>query len=125
MNKHLSALTLAAALLIGGTGCAVTEPAAASAPVTTPMEDDPGFNCLEHGNQICGPVMLTDALSLQAWDTFDAQDGARQVRVDPTRPFRVDLGRYSLDGKLQPRDGSLILVDRDGYAFEYTVTYTD
>lgn len=115
--------TLTASLLIGAaslTGCALSnsEPAVA----TVVHEEDPGFDCLIHGNQICGPKVTDEAVLSDAWQEWDAQEGYRQLRIDPSREFRVDVNAYSL-GKIPQIPGSLVLAASDGMKFRYVVTY--
>lgn len=115
--------TLTASLLIGAaalTGCALSnsEPAAA----TVVHEDDPAFDCLTDGNKVCGisagdPDVLTDA-----WQEWDAQEGYRKLRVDPSRKFRVEVDAFSLE-KIPQTPGSIVLAASDGMKFRYVVTY--
>lgn len=115
--------TLAASLLLGITaltGCALsqTEPAAA----TVIEEDDPRWDCLTHGNRICGAVMADQTVQADAWETWDRQQGWTQLRLDPAREFRVDFTAYSAVG-LDSEPGSVVLADSDGMRYRFTVVY--
>lgn len=114
--------TLTASLVIGAaslTGCALTNSEPASAVV---HEDSPAFDCLTDGNRICGASMADDTVLSAAWEEWDKQEGYRQLRVDPSREFRVDVDAFSLE-RMEHVPGSITLVSSDGLRFRYVVTY--
>lgn len=124
--RHIRSLILAltvGALAGGSLVTAVgqlTEPAPASA--VTLEEDHPAWECLSMGNRVCGESALTEELTARAWETWDAQQGWRDLHVDPTREFRIDVTGYSLDA-LTPAPDTVVLTDLDGLQFEYSITY--
>lgn len=79
-----------------GLTCGTPEPTPAATPVPL-QEDDPGWNCLIHGNKICG-VPISDVAD--AWASFDGVAVAGVV--GQSVGFRVDYvgttGATSLPG---------------------------
>lgn len=114
--------TLTASLLIGAaalTGCALGNSEPASAVV---HEESAAFDCLTDGNKVCGAVMADEAVLTEAWAEWDRQEGYRQLRVDPSREYRVEVDAFSL-GSIDQTPGSIILVNSDGLRFRYVVAY--
>lgn len=95
---------------------------AVPAPAVTIEEDSPQWDCLTMGNGVCGADMLTDDLREQAWNAWDSQHGWTMLPVDPSREYRVDVAAFAHSGLYQA-PGTLVLADRDGTRFQYTVTY--
>ena len=114
---------LLSSLAIGAVGCAggpSTRDGYTAAPVSV-MEDDPSWDCLTDGNKVCGAVMADDSLTERAWAVWDAQQGYRQIRVDPSREFRIDFTGYSTEG-IHQGPGELVLT-QGGMYYRYAVSY--
>ena len=133
--KRTIALPLAALAVIGAgltLGATLPSPAPApSAPLATTSaycaEDDPCFNCETMGDYICGdvPVGIDTTWRDQAWAAFDEAQ-ARRLKVDGTRPFRIDLVGYSIrPPKLGLDRIDQLAVEKDGRWFIFKATYTD
>lgn len=114
--------SLIAASLIAGaslTGCALSNSEPAAAVI---HEDNPSFECLTHGNKVCGFTDADDPMLAAAWEEWDAQEGYRSLRVDPSRAYEVKVDAYATES-LEQTPGSLILVSADGFRFRYVVDY--
>jgi len=130
MNRALAVPALALAVLTGGLclaalptygGVGTPTPSASSIlppALTIPCrEDEPCFNCETMGNFICGGSEmdpLAEDMASRAWTAWDTQHGARQLRVDGTRKFRVEFIGYAVR---QPRLGPGQLALQDGGAY--------
>lgn len=117
----LATLALAGGLTLGTFG-----PVPGVGPSTPPIaaqltEDDPGWDCATQGNRVCGPV--TDADRAAGWHVWDTSDGARSLRVDPSRPYRVDYLGTSARPELA--DNEAAVVGRDFQWHVFRATYTD
>lgn len=120
------ALPLAALAVIGAgltIGASLPDPSPApGVGVSTPcQEDQPCWDCSLMGNHICGP--LTDAERQNGWAVWDYADGARQLKVDPSRAFKVEYRGYAT---LPPvtEDGDLLLAGKDGKWHVFRASYT-
>lgn len=118
----LLTLALAGGLTIG----ALAPERGVVPPTPTPtmvglMEDDPGWDCARDGNRICGP--LTDDAAAAGWRVWDAQEGTRHLRVDPSRPYRVEYLGTSARPSLT--DDMIALVGRDFQWHVFAAVYTD
>lgn len=84
-------------------------------------EDMPCWDCEHMGNLICS---VTDADKSIAWAAWDTWQGWRQLSVDPSRGFRVDVTGYSL---VQPKSSRATpaLQGADGKWYVFTATYQD
>lgn len=91
--------------------------------VTAPAieEDDPGWDCATMGNRICGP--LTEDDRARGWDAYDFSQGYRSLKVDPSRPYRVDYVGVSANPKLE--EHMTALIGRDFQWYVFAVRYTD
>lgn len=130
-NSHLfrSVVPFGAGLAIGAWAVgslivALDDSPSQAAPIVSVEEDSPQWDCLTMGNRVCGADMLTEDLSRQAWDAWDAQQGWTLVQIDPTREYRVDVTAFSRDGLYQA-PGTAVIADRDGTRFQYSVSYRD
>jgi hypothetical protein len=111
LRTALAAAALAAAAL---TACT---------PAPVCQEDDPCWDCHSLGNRICGPA--TDADRAYAWAVWDYADGPRALKVDPSRPYRVDYVGSSLDYPRGLRPYDLPLVGKDGHWYVFRAAYTN
>jgi hypothetical protein len=60
-----------------------------------------------------------------AWRTFEEEGGARSLKVDPSRPFRVDYVG-STDGVPENTDAyDLVLTGKDFRSYIFRAAYTD
>jgi hypothetical protein len=94
----LSALLIAGGVTTASAAIPVAEPLVVESVQPAPLEeDDPGWNCLIHGNQLCG-VPISDVTD--AWASFDGVAVAGVV--GQSVGFRVDYvgttGATSLPG---------------------------
>lgn len=128
MITHRYALpALATLALVGGLTVGTFTPSpGVGAPTPTDtrpvlMEDDPGWDCTLDGDRICGP--LTDAARAAGWRVWDEQQGTRSLRVDPSRPYRVEYRGTSARPKLA--DNETALVGRDFQWHVFAAVYTD
>ena len=123
----LSLPALAALALAGGLAVGTFAPTPGVGPSTpTPttsivLEDDPSWDCATHGNRICGPTSEADREA--GWNAYDFSNGYRSLKVDPTRPYRVDYVGVSANPKLG--EGETALIGRDFQWHVFRVTYTD
>ncbi|QWY82840.1 hypothetical protein PP641_gp100 [Arthrobacter phage SilentRX] len=124
MKKLTPAITLPlAALAVIGAGLTIGSALPDPAPhptvgveVPTLTEDAPGWDCLEMGNMICGDP--DEVRATAAWDAWDAGDGPRKLRVDPSRPFRVEYVGYAVHSpKLTGEDAAVPGTDGLWYVF--------
>lgn len=130
MRRYLShtIIPFAVGLLLGAWACAtLINTFGAEAPATSVTsihleEDDPAWNCFTDGNRICGGAVLSEELRTQAWQAFDEQQAWRQIQVDPSREFRIDIAAASPE-PMHAAPGSVVLADRGGMYFQYVVTY--
>lgn len=77
--------------------------------------------CENIGNQTCGTI--DDAGT--AWKVWEREDGAKKLKVDGSRPFRVD---YMASSDAYPENMDtydLALVGTDGRWYVFRATYTD
>lgn len=72
------------------------------------------------GNRICG----ADS-SVIAWETFEESGGPQGLKVDPTRPFRVDYMGSTPDYPENTDQYDLVLVGKDYQFHIFRATYTD
>ena len=104
-----------------GRASIATDHLAAPAPITTPAQSQ-AWRCHDGGpNKICDTV--TTDLEDTAWRVWAAQAGAKHIRVDGSRPFKVEvIGYASVTPRLTP--DQLALTD-GGVAYVYGVHYLD
>lgn len=88
----------------------------------TCQEDDPCWDCHSLGNRVCGPK--NDAERAAGWAVWDYANGAHSLKMDPSKPFRVDYVGNSIDHPRNLRENDLALVGKDGkwYVFRAVVT---
>lgn len=119
-----SIAVIAAGLTLGVGIPTLTSP---PAPTVTPFtcdEDMPCWDpheCAEIGNKVCGEV--SDAAT--AWEVYEQQDGNRKLKVDPTRPYRVDYMVSTPDYPQNLDTYDLVLVGKDGRWYVFRASYTD
>ena len=109
-------LTLGAVAPIPGVG--------APTPTVSCEEDMPCWDpaaCAEIGNQVCGTATDADV----AWQVWEEQDGARQLRVDPSRPFKVQYMVSTPDAPQNMDTYDLALLGKDGRYYVFRAEYTD
>lgn len=113
----VSGLTIGAA--IPDSGGSVTRPT--TSPAAACEEDQPCWDCSLMGDHICGP--LTDAERDHGWAVWDKADGARSLKVDPSREFRVEYAGWAT---LPPVVGTydLVLAGTDGKWHVFRADYT-
>lgn len=128
MITHRYALpALATLALVGGLAVGTLAPSGGvGGPTPSParavlMEDDPGWDCTLDGDRICGP--LTDAARAAGWRVWEEQGGTRHLRVDPSRPYRVEYRGVS--ARPQLADNEAALVGRDFQWHVFAAVYTD
>lgn len=110
---------LASALLIASlAGCA-----ASSTPALT--EDSPGWDCATMGNRICTPLDTRTGTQATAWEIWDNGGGSSKLRVDPSRPYRVDFVGASETYPHQAPAEDALAVGKDGRWYWFHLTYTD
>lgn len=81
------------------------------------QEDEPCWNCIDMGNRICGDP--DGERATPAWEAFDTQGGARKLKVDPSRPFRVDYVGYAVETpRLTGDQLGIVGIDGIWYIFE-------
>jgi hypothetical protein len=86
------------------------------------QEDDPRWDCTTMGNRECGTASAEE--SATAWEVWDYSEGARKLRMDPSRPFRVVyVGRTSSVPNTDT--GEVALIGKDGNAYLFRAVYTD
>ena len=96
-------------------------PAVTSSPTASCTEDMDCWDCETMGNKVCGTI--DDAAT--AWEVFDREDGAKKLKVDGTRPFKVEY-MASSDSTPENMDTyDLALVGTDGRWYVFRATYTD
>ena len=118
------ALPLAALAVIGSgltIGANWTDSPAPAPTRAVLMEDDPGWDCTLDGDRICGPV--TEAARAAGWRVWDEAQGARSLRVDPSRPYRVEYRGTSARPSLAENETAL--VGRDFQWHVFAAVYTD
>lgn len=86
-----------------------------------PTEDRPDWSCTEQGNRICGDPDGQHAA--MAWATWDRVEGWRHIRVDGTRPFRVDYVGTATRSPLTGPDETALPTPTGWVVFR--ITYTD
>ena len=110
-NLRTASLIAIALALTSTAGCSVANAV---------HEESPSFNCYTDGNRLCGP---TDDTSRDGWRVWQEQDGPRQLRVDPSKAFRVDfVGTATQYPEMRPYD--LALVGKDGKWYVFRASYT-
>ena len=78
-------------------------------------------DCLTIGNRVCGTA--DDAGT--AWKVWERENGPAKLKVDPSRPHRVDY-MASTDTYPENMDTyDLALVGTDGRWYVFRATYTD
>lgn len=116
MNSTIRTVIVSAtlALTAGLISCGTTDVR------TSVHEESPAFNCYTDGNRLCGP---TDATSGDGWRVWNESDGPRHLRMDPSRPFRVDfIGTATQYPEIRPYD--LALPAKDGKWYVFRAEYT-
>jgi hypothetical protein len=127
MNLRNALTVPAIALAIVGAGLSVGAALPEPAPhptvgvgTATPHEDEAGWDCLTMGNMVCGDP--DEVRATPAWDTFDTWGGAAKLKVDPSRPFRVEYVGYATHSpKLTGED--LAMPGTDGYWYVFRADY--
>lgn len=121
MHRLALPAAVTAALVAGLTLGTLAPAPAAPAPITTPAQSQ-AWRCHDGGpNKICDTV--TKDLEDTAWRVWAAQAGAKHIRVDGSRPFKVEvIGYASVTPRLTP--DQLALTD-GGVAYVYGVHYLD
>lgn len=93
MKRLVTAIVMVAALTLTGCGAAaevaVTKPTAVVVDKEL-QEDDPGWNCLLHGNKICG---ASEADRAEAWTRIEPG-----VIPDNAEPFKIEYRGKGLVG---------------------------
>jgi hypothetical protein len=127
MKKLVVSALLALALTSTVPACAsITETAGRAAVTASPTceEDMPCWDpadCLTIGNRVCGTA--DDAGT--AWKVWERENGPAKLKVDPSRPHRVDY-MASTDTYPENMDTyDLALVGTDGRWYVFRATYTD
>lgn len=105
LTRSLTITALALALLTGGNAVASAAnlthqsivPSVHLTQAGVCEEDENCWDCETMGNQICGlpDIQANTAARQLAWDTWDAAEGWRLMRVDPSQPVRIDVVGYS------------------------------
>ena len=107
-------LTLGALIPTNGVGTPTPPPIV--------MEDDPDWQCTQQGDYICGAV--TDDVQKHGWEVFDTAHAAAGLRLDPSRPYRIDFRGWAVRSpKLQENDVAVVGTDFKWYVFR--ATYLD
>lgn len=105
ITRSLTIPALALALLAGGTAAGAASNLAPQS--VTPSihltqasvcgEESACWDCETMGNQICGlpDIQANKAHRTAAWAAWDAAEGWRLMRVDPSVPVKIDVTGYS------------------------------
>ncbi|UOK18426.1 membrane protein [Arthrobacter phage BruhMoment] len=124
----LASLAVIGAGLIVGVGASTplsSHPAPAHTPIpatcTEDMECWDPARCAEIGNRICG----TAGDAATAWLVWEQQEGERKLKVDPSRPYRVDYMASTPDYPQNMDAYDLALVGKDGRWYVFRATYLD
>lgn len=78
-------------------------------------------DCSTIEDRICAP--LTDADRARGWDAWEFGQGTRSLKVDPSRPYRVDYVGVSALPSLA--EGESAVIGRDFQWHVFAVRYTD
>lgn len=126
--KKLFAVTLIA-LTLSTTAASCTSGNKSALPTASPSvtaceESDPCWDpaqCETNGNGVCG--VIDD--SAYAWKVWKEQNGAHKLKMDPSRPFRVEY-MASSDDSPENMDGyDLALLGKDGRYYVFRASYLD
>lgn len=125
LTKALAVPAIALAVVCAGltAGAALPAPSIPSPGVGVPApltEHDRGWDCLTMGNYICGDP--DEVRATPAWDTFDRFGGAAKLKVDPSRPFRVDYVGYATQSPKLTGD-DLAMPGTDGLWYVFRASY--
>ncbi|QOP66866.1 hypothetical protein SEA_ODYSSEY395_117 [Arthrobacter phage Odyssey395] len=126
MNKLVVSALLALALATPISACTATpetagSPAVTASPTATQCEeDDPCWICSPE-DDMCGQDPDRDA----AWRTFVEEDGARKLKVDPSRPYDIDWMTVTDDYPQNMDTYDLALVGKDGRWYVFRASYAD
>jgi hypothetical protein len=93
-----------------------------TASVTSCEEDMPCWTCSPADDRVTGS---SDEYACTAWQTFEEAGGAKSLKVDPSRPFRVD---YMMSTDTYPENMDkydLALVGKDFRWYVFRAFYTD
>lgn len=71
------------------------------------------------------PITTVDPTEAAAWEIYDNGGGSSKIRVDPTRPYRVDFVSATHDYPSWAAPDDAVVVGKDGRWFWFAVTYTD
>lgn len=84
-------------------------------------EDDFGWSCSEQGNKVCGDPDGRHAGI--AWRAWDKQNGGRYLKLDPSRPYRVEYVGIARHSPTLTAD-EVALPSWNGW-YVFRATYTD
>lgn len=131
-RKNLTLALTSLALVAGGFTGALTlgHPTAQGAGVGAPTpsltaspsceEDMPCWVCSPKDDS-CGADPDED----KAWAVWEESDGAHKLKVDPSRPYRVDWMAVTDDYPQNMDSYDLALVGKDGRWYVFRASYTD
>lgn len=132
MNLKRNAALAAATLTVAFSGLALgvglpthSSPAPTPTPTVSECTEDmecwDPADCAEIGNKVCGQI--DD--SRDAWLAYVQADGDRNLKVDPSRPFRVEYVGSSDEYPQNLGTYDLAVVGTDGHWYVFRAVYTD
>lgn len=115
----LTGLAVTAAGLTLGANLPPQGVGAPTPPPTVCEEDMPCWDCSENDDA------CADGDAKDAWDTWVKAEGARQLKVDPSRPYRVDFMAATPDYPQNMDTYDLALPGTTGKWYVFRASYTD
>lgn len=124
-TNHRTAALLTIALLLPLAGCSTPVSVDRQTAITC-QEDEPCWTCSPNDDRPCvnGVLVTPESEHVTAWNVWESGRGPSKLRLDPSRPFRVEyVGRSS---SVPPAsEGAVTLTGKDGLSYTFAVRYTD